>query len=155
SPDDLYSYDKKSNAIYKGILNLINFEKKGFLYWNNTNKLSLNSELEDHHIYPKKYLEKILADSDKDLIDCVLNRTLVLKLQNIKIRDQKPSQYLSEIKQKNPSLEKSLETHLLPPELIRGDYDNQYELFLKYRANEIFKIIQKTILEKREYQYLL
>lgn len=71
-------------------------------------------------------------------------------MQNIKISDKKPSEYLSNIKVENPNLEQSLETHLLPPELIRGTYDNQYESFLEYRANEIFKIIQKTILEKRE-----
>ena len=41
SAEDIYSFDRKANAIYKGILNLINFEKKGLLNWNNDAILSL------------------------------------------------------------------------------------------------------------------
>jgi len=75
--EDIYSFNKKGNAVYKGILNLINFHSKGLIDWNNDSKLSLNSELEDHHIFPKAYLDKNLNESEKDFIDCVGNRTLV------------------------------------------------------------------------------
>jgi hypothetical protein len=37
SPQDLFSYSKKQNAIYKGLLNFVNFSVKGYLDWNNTN----------------------------------------------------------------------------------------------------------------------
>ena len=58
--EDIYAYDKKANAIYKGVLNIINYENSGLINWNNDSKLSLNSELEDHHIFPKNYLDKKL-----------------------------------------------------------------------------------------------
>ncbi len=149
--EDIYSFDKKANAVYKGILNLINFEKSGLLNWNNDAKLSLNSTLEDHHIFPKNYLQKaLLSESEKDLIDCVANRTLVPKIQNIKISDQTPSAYLAEIKLVNPEIEKSLENHLITKELLNGEYDKEFNFFLELRANSIFELIKNHVIDPKE-----
>lgn len=151
SAEDIYSYDKKANAVYKGVLNLINFEKEGLLNWNNDAKLSLNSELEDHHIYPKNYLQNTLhSETEKDLIDCVANRTLVPKIQNIKISDQTPSEYLSAIRTKNPQIEKSLENHLIAKELLNGEYDKEFIFFLELRANSIFGLVKKHIIDPKD-----
>lgn len=151
SADDIYSFDKKANAVYKGILNIINFENAGLINWNNDAKLSLNSVLEDHHIYPKNYLNQVLAtESEKDLIDCVANRTLMPKIQNIKISDQTPSEYLNQIKLLNPEIEKSLENHLITKELLNGEYDKEFGFFLELRANSIFEIIKKRLIEPRD-----
>jgi len=151
SADDIYSFDKKANAVYKGILNIINYQNSGLLNWNNDAKLSLNSTLEDHHIFPKNYLNQELAtESEKDLIDCVANRTLIPKIQNIKISDQTPSQYLQEIKVVNPEIEKSLENHLITKELLSGEYDKEYAFFVELRATAIFDIIKKRLIDPRD-----
>lgn len=151
SAEDIYSFDKKANAVYKGILNLINFEKGGLINWNNDAKLSLNSALEDHHIFPKNYLHNNLAsEAEKDLIDCVANRTLIPKIQNIKISDQPPSEYLAEIKIVNPEIEKSLENHLITKELLIGEYDKEFNFFLELRANSIFELVKNHIIEPKE-----
>jgi hypothetical protein len=151
SAEDIYSFDKKANAVYKGVLNLINFEKRGLLNWNNDAKLSLNSVLEDHHIFPKNYLQHALtSEAEKDLIDCVANRTLVPKIQNIKISDQTPSNYLAEIKVVNPEIEKSLENHLITKELLIGEYDKEFIFFLELRANAIFELVKKHIISPKE-----
>lgn len=151
SAEDIYSFDKKANAVYKGILNLINFEKGGLLNWNNDAKLSLNSVLEDHHIFPKNYLKNALtSEAEKDLIDCVANRTLIPKIQNIKISDQTPSEYLAEIKVENPEIEKSLENHLITKELLNGEYDKEFNFFLELRANSVFELVKKKIIEPKE-----
>lgn len=148
---DIYSFDRKANAVYKGILNLINFEKGGLLNWNNDAKLSINSILEDHHIFPKNYLQKTLtSEADKDFIDCVANRTLIPKIQNIRISDQTPSQYLSEIKKTNPKIEESLENHLITKELLNGEYDKEFNFFLEIRINSIFELIKKHIIDPKE-----
>lgn len=150
SADDIYSFNKKANAVYKGILNLINYENSGLINWNNDAKLSLNSDLEDHHIFPKNYLNRELAtESEKDLIDCVANRTLVPKIQNIKISDQAPSKYLNEIKGFNPEIKKSLENHLITTQLLNGEYDNEFSFFLELRANAIFQIINKRLIQPK------
>lgn len=151
STEDIYSFDKKANAVYKGILNLINYNKGGLLNWNNDAKLSLNSILEDHHIFPKNYLNNALSsEAEKDLIDCVANRTLVPKLQNIKISDQTPSEYLNEIKIINPEIGKSLENHLIPKEVLNGEYDKEFNIFVELRANSIFEIIKKNVIEPKD-----
>lgn len=151
SVDDIYSFDRKANAIYKGILNLINFANGGLLNWTNDAKLSLNSVLEDHHIFPKNYLNNNLSnETEKDLIDCVANRTLIPKLQNIKISDQTPSQYLSEIKLGNPDIEKSLANHLINNELLIGDYDKEFMFFLELRATAIFELINLHVIGPKD-----
>ena len=151
SADDIYSFNRKANAVYKGILNLINFDKAGLLNWNNDTRLSLNSVLEDHHIYPRNYLTQLLTtESEKDLIDCVANRTLVPKIQNIRISDQAPSKYLREIEEINPDLEKSLENHLIQKEILNGDYDNEFGVFLESRAALIFDIINRRLIQPRD-----
>jgi hypothetical protein len=146
--DDIYSFEKKGNAVYKGILNLINYHSGGLIDWNNDSRLSLNSELEDHHIFPRAFLEKTLTNEvDKDFIDCVGNRTLVPKRLNIKISAQKPSDYLAQIKRRNPSFDRTLENHLIPKEVLAGELDNEYKFFLDMRIEEIFRIIQLHLIE--------
>ncbi len=147
SQADIYSFDKKANAVYKGILNLSNYHSGGLIDWNNDSKLSLNSELEDHHIFPKAYLEKLLGSTgDNDFIDCVANRTLVPKKLNIKISDQKPSEYLNLIKEQNQNFDRTLENHLIPAELLKGEFDTDFKFFLEYRCDKIFEIIQEHII---------
>ena len=146
SQADIYSFDKKVNAVYKGILNLINYHSGGLIDWNNDSKLSLNSELEDHHIFPKAYLEQVLGlDGENDFIDCVANRTLVPKKLNIKISDQKPSLYLNMIKEHNQNFDRTLENHLIPSELLKGEFDTDFIFFLEYRCDKIFEIIKLHI----------
>lgn len=147
SEADIYSFDKKASAVYKGILNLINYHSDGLIDWNNDSKLSLNSDLEDHHIFSRAYLEDLLgADGDKDFIDCVANRTLVPKKLNIKISDQKPSEYLNQIREQNQNFDRTLENHLVPVELLKGEFDTDFKFFLEYRCNKIFEIIKQHII---------
>lgn len=147
SQADIYSFDKKANAVYKGILNLINYHSGGLIDWNNDSKLSLNSDLEDHHIFSRAYLEELLKiDIDKDFIDCVANRTLVPKKLNIKISDQKPSEYLNQIREQNQNFDRTLENHLIPVELLKGEFDADFKFFLEYRCDKIFDIIKHHII---------
>src|SRR6218665_808131 len=147
--EDIYPLNKKANALYKGILNLINFDKGGLLNWKNDAKLSLNSDLEDHHIFPKNYLKKALSN-ETDQADCVANRALIPKIQNITISDQTPSEYLNIIKEDNLQIEKSLENHLIPKELLNGEYDKEFSFFLERRASLIFGLVKKHIIEVKE-----
>lgn len=147
SKDDLYSFNKKGSVIYKSIFNLINYHSKGLVNWANDSKLSLNSDLEDHHIFPKAYLEKNLTNEiSKDWINCVANRTLVPKKQNIKFSDKKPSEYLNEMKLLNPNIEQTLDNHLITRDLLNGDYDKNFEIFLEFRTEEIMGLVQKYVI---------
>lgn len=151
--DDLYSYTKKGSSIYKGILNIINYYSGGLLDWQNSSRLTFNCKLEDHHIFPKEYLKLSLSDFDEgsDLVECVLNRTLIPKITNIKIGKKSPSKYLKELQSQNNNLTKCLKTHLIPDDTVDGLYDDFFEDFLKERANLIFSIISNVVLDKQAY----
>lgn len=148
SEEELLSYSKTGSAIYKGILNIINYNSKGLLDWTNTDKIALNSKVDDHHIFPKAYIKKISQDEDEylEVMDCVANRALIPSLTNIKIGKKCPSEYLKLLEQKNPNLPKSLESHLISPDIISGLYDDFFIDFLEERCSRIFQVIEATVL---------
>ncbi|WP_059172294.1 DUF262 domain-containing protein [Bacillus sp. FJAT-27445] len=152
SYEDILSYSKKVNVIYKGILNLINFNAKGLSDWNNSSKLSKNKKLEDHHIFPKEYVKQQFKNDEQaiSLIDCVANRTLIPKITNIKVGKKAPSKYMSEIKDSNYNFEKTLIEHLVPVEIIEGLYDEFYYEFIDERAKSIFNLIKNNVIDKEK-----
>ncbi len=145
--EDLFSYSKKSSAIYKGVHNLINYSAGGTVNWNNTQ--ASTGKLEDHHIYPRAYItSKPLLDVDNDeaeqLMDSVVNRTLIAEGLNVKIGKKPPHIYLSEVSQNNPELASCLEKHYIPKEMINDPHlSRSFKKFLDERSKRIFLIIQK------------
>lgn len=58
--EDIFSYNRKGNPLYRGVLNFINYTNGGLLDWNNGNRLSFNNDrIEDHHIFPKAYISRM------------------------------------------------------------------------------------------------
>lgn len=148
TPDDLYAVYKKYDAVYKGILNLVHYTSGGLVSLQSGDKMSWDSNLEDHHIFPKDYLKKRVEKMEIDPsigIDCVVNRTLIPKLTNIKASNKAPSVYLNKILEQNKNLGAALDKHLIPAELAEGAYDDLYDLFLEDRAKKILAAIEKHV----------
>jgi hypothetical protein len=148
-PDDLFSYSKRSSMIYKGILNLLGYASKGLMDWSSVQKANASMRLEDHHIYPRAYIASnptldVEQNEAEQLVDCVVNRTLIPKLLNIQVGKKSPQTYLSELQQKsNPSLATCLPGHLIPPDMISDpERDGFFKLFLEDRAQAIFSLIE-------------
>lgn len=155
SKEDLLVIHKKYDALYKGILNLLNYYGGGFLNLENNNPASMSSNLEDHHIFPNDYLRKnwtkVHDSLDSDIaIDCVVNRTLIPKLSNIKIGNKPPSTYLKEIQTKNPGIEVALKSHSVLPDLLTGEYDEMYDFFLDDRSTVILNAISDCVVTPRK-----
>jgi hypothetical protein len=155
SKEDFLVIHKKYDAVYKGILNLVSFSTGGYLNFENSNPVSVASNLEDHHIFPNDYLRKNWAEVHDSLdstvsIDCVINRTLIPKLTNVRVTNKPPSKYLSEIKARNPNISASLKSHLIGEELLTGDYDRNYDYFLEERSEEILRVLRVHVTEARE-----
>lgn len=153
--EDLLVIHKKYDAIYKGILNLVSYATGGYLNFENGNPVSVASNLEDHHIFPNDYLRKNWAEVHDSLdsvvaIDCVINRTLIPKLTNVRVSNKPPSKYLMEIKDKNPDILTPLRSHLLTEELLTGDYDKNYDFFLEERAGEILDALRVHVTEVKK-----
>jgi len=151
-PAELSSFTKKASAVYRGILNLINYSASGLPDWSSTRKLGFNSRLDDHHVFPKDYLSKIYKDEESvlELIDSVVNRTLIPPITNIQIGNKAPSVYLQKLKSSNPELKNCLKEHLILEELVLGLYDLKYLEFLENRAASIYRLIKTHVLDARE-----
>jgi hypothetical protein len=134
------------------VLNFIAYYNSGFTGWQNTGKLSLNSRLEDHHIFPRGFIDSKYAQDEKaqSFRDCVVNRTLIPKLLNIRIGKRQPSEYLSEISKSNPSLGGCLTDHFIPTQTIEGLFDDFFTDFIEERAAMIFDALQKSVFSQRQ-----
>lgn len=151
--EDLFTVFKKYDALYKGILNIVNYDAGGLVSLQSGEPLSWESNLEDHHIFPKDYLKKRLEDLDIDsdtAVDCVVNRTLIPKLTNIKASNKAPSEYLAEIAKQNGKLADALHKHRIPADLTTGAYDDLYQTFLDDRATWILRAIEDRVIAPRE-----
>jgi len=82
---------RRGSSKYKGVFNLLfKNEAKDFYQ---PEDLSYN-ELEDHHIFPKKFLEAKKVNVD---YDTVLNRTLIFSTTNRRISNKSPAEYIEEM----------------------------------------------------------
>lgn len=148
---DLLTISKKPNAVYKGVLNLMNLHSGGIRDWKNNNLVTFTSaSLEDHHIFPLQYLSTKFPDVSETVNNSVLNRTLIPKITNIKIGKQPPSEYLREMFEANPDLPDSLGKHFIPSELLDGDYDDKYNEFLEDRGKLLMDFLNKEIVTLKQ-----
>ncbi|NQW58541.1 MAG: DUF262 domain-containing protein [Polynucleobacter sp.] len=134
----------RSGSVYKGAICLTLCTNGGALDFHTGAKINeqmiASNEVDDHHIFPKNYLQKTKKEKDQKLINCVLNRTLIDRKTNQSIKDKAPSKYIKELK----SLKKNkiLESHLIPigpnSPLSKNDFKN----FLNQRSAMLEKKIK-------------
>jgi hypothetical protein len=152
-PDDLFIYTKRTSATYRGVLNLIGYAIGGLRDWKSTQKIDPDKELDDHHIYPRAYLASgpkmdLEPGETAQLMDCVVNRTLIPKNLNITIGKKPPQTYLAEIKRGNPNLEASLQDHLVPAELVTDPaWNGKFGAYLDERSRAVMGLIERYALE--------
>lgn len=135
----------KRSGIYKGIICMIALETPRDFFSGDSVEFH---KLEDHHIFPKKYLEdqEILGTERRNT---VLNRTLIQEETNRKISAKKPSKYVQEMLENLKSeqtVTRVLNNHLIDRAAYKAMKENNYKKFLNARENEIkTKIKQKTL----------
>lgn len=145
------------NAFSKTIMCLFAFNNPKHFENNkvvNFNSFSKFNSLEFHHIFPKNYLKKDIVEN-YELKNSIANIVFVPAGTNKFIRDNPPSIYLEKLN--NLDLEKTFETHLIPKYKESGLLENDFNKFLKYRANAIKQKIENivgdlTVVEKGMYE---
>jgi hypothetical protein len=152
-PEDLFIYTKRTSATYRGVLNLIGYAIRGLRDWRSTQKIDPDKDLDDHHIYPRAYIASgppldMEPGEAVQLMDCVVNRTLIPKNLNVTIGKRPPQAYLSDLKKLNPNLDASLQDHLVPVGLVSDPARNkQFRAFLDARSRLIMGLIERYALE--------
>ncbi len=56
----------------------------------------------------------------------------------------------AELEKSNPEIRTSLEQHLVPKEAVEGLYDEFYSDFLEERAEKMFDLVKKYVVDVRE-----
>jgi hypothetical protein len=108
--------------------------------------------VDDHHVFPRGHLGDVDPEPPypPQLVDCILNRTLIDASTNQRIGKRPPSAYLAEVREEldgtgNPDrFSALLESHLLPagPDspLLRDDF----EAFAQWRAIRIAREMSRV-----------
>lgn len=101
-----------------------------------SNEFLQDSQLHDHHIYPRKFLEEA-GIKERDKINNIVNRMLITDATNLTIKDNNPYDYL-EIVEYN-----SLEKHFLFRTIVAKNLD--YNEFCEKRRETICNYIYELL----------
>lgn len=100
-------------------------------------------QIDDHHVFPQAFLS---TDTPKQTKDCVLNRTLIDKVTNIRVSAKAPSVYLADMGAVlgPDTLETILRSHSLPADVHGPLFSDDYEGFLSWRESNLKSQILKV-----------
>lgn len=135
--------ESRVNAVYKGVMCLLALN--GAMDFRTQIDISLHT-LDDHHVFPKAYLDDeipALKDLDKNVI---LNRTLIRDTTNRKIGKLAPSVYLKKediIEQSNKA--EILKRHFINEEALEALQNNDFEAFKRVRNYLILEKIRSML----------
>ena len=154
---DIMKIDTKypGSSIYKGVFNLLFRRGAWDFYEKDKIKFSVK-DLEDHHIFPRKFVESKNVKVEKDV---VLNRTLILSSTNRKINRKAPATYIEEmirIHGSEEEVKRILEKHFINEEMFEilksvkesstpDEIKEKFERFVTLRENLIKDEIRKLI----------
>lgn len=136
----------RQRAVYRGTIALIVRNRSYDFHSHKPLTLEVinDNHVDDHHIFPNKYLER--QGVAPRLRDCVLNHTLIDRTTNIRISDRAPSDYMAEIQKErgNAKFKELLDSHLLPSGKDSPFWSDDFESFLNWRQDVIFREIQSV-----------
>lgn len=140
----LMSLKTRTAAAYKGIISIIfgNGAKDFIVGKNMGSSANYAESIDIHHIFPKKYCERLGIEKDK--YDSIANKTPILSDTNKIIHDNAPSKYLNDIQSKtgcsNVEVDDFLESHFANATLCRAD---NFDDFIVDRAKKLLDEIEK------------
>lgn len=95
---------------------------------------------EKHHVFPASFLEQ------KGITEFSLANFCFLPAElNKEISNKRPSEYFKELRDTNPEFSNTMKTHLIPIGDDSGIWKDDYQKFIKQRAELIEEEIKKVI----------
>jgi len=147
-PKALRDITPRQRSVYRGTVCLILGTGNGARDFHTqaviTASLINEERIDDHHIFPDAFLQKQGVAQARSR-DCVLNRTLIDRTTNQMINDRAPSSYMAEIRD-TPGfpLTAVLESHCLPAGEASPLWTDDYEAFLSWRQERLWREIQRV-----------
>lgn len=148
-PKALRDVTPRQRSIYRGTICLILGSGTGARDFHTqaviTSKMMNDEGIDDHHIFPAKFLEREKGVSLARTRDCVLNRTLIDRTTNQMINDRAPSKYLTDIRA-TPGFpfDVVLTSHTLPAGTDSPFWTDDYKTFLDWRQQRLWDEIQRV-----------
>lgn len=136
----LRSVSRQGAAAYKGVMNLVALS--GARDFSNYDGITFH-DLDDHHIFPRKFLEKKLKLTGGD-VNTIVNRTLIVDSTNRKISSKSPSAYLEAVIP-DKQLNKILASHLIGADARQAMEEDDYEAFLAARERALISLVKEMI----------
>jgi hypothetical protein len=145
----------RQQAVYKALMALV--VSSGALDFHQGSPLTKESMdahgVDDHHVFPKAYLNPAgePPKHETELVDCILNRTLIDRATNIRIGKRAPSDYLADIRKKLDALpplgpqtrfSRLLSSHLLPASEDAALLNDDFAGFLAARSAALVERIE-------------
>jgi len=128
------------NAFCKTVLSLYSYKKPRNLKDDSlvdlTKDFSSYNKKQFHHFFPRNYLSGT-DQSHKEFKESIVNIAFTPAILNIEISDAPPSDYIKILRENNDRLEESLKTHLIDGIKEFGISDNDFDKFLRKRAEKI------------------
>lgn len=135
------------SAQYKAILNLYVLNgAKDFSVSKECIFTIKERDVQDHHIFPKKFLG--LNSIKGDEVNTILNRTLISQKANEKIKDAQPYIYLNDknVIGNDKFTKEDLDTHYINGNILTQAFSNElYNEFKEDRKNRIIEVIKKKV----------
>lgn len=132
------------NSVYRSVMCLIALN--GAKDFRKDDSIAFH-DLEDHHIFPKGYLDEIKQDAQikDEHINCIINRTLIADKTNNEIRKKKPSKYVADV---IPAASKKevLKSHYIQDRAIEMMESDDFYGFLKSREKDLLKVMHQKIM---------
>lgn len=145
-PRILQDATSRQRALYRGAMGVVLRHRPRDFHSGEqiTGERIVENHIDDHHIFPNSFLAK--QSIPTRLRDCVLNRTLIDRQTNKRIRDRPPSEYMRDIQEALgfEAFDRLLESHRIPSGLSSPIWRNDFAAFIDLRQKAIWKEIQQV-----------
>ena len=134
------------NSVYRGVMNLIALH--GAKDFQADDSIEFHA-LDDHHIFPRAYLDKLKDEEGKrsytrNKINTVVNRTLISGVTNRRISRSSPSNYLKRIVPDERKVE-LMATHFIDKDALTAMEADDYDTFLQQRERLLLAEIRRQL----------
>lgn len=136
----LHGVTRQGAAAYKGVMNLVALS--GAKDFANNDGITFH-ELDDHHIFPQKFLKSKLKLTGGEA-NTIVNRTLIVDSTNRKISSKSPASYLeSTIPTKHRK--SILASHLIGADAVKAMAAEDYDAFRAARERALISKIEELV----------
>jgi len=137
--------ENRVNAVYRAVMCLVAL--RGAKDFRADDSIEFHA-LDDHHIFPKSYLEKqCQRDGSKipsALVNSIVNRTLISSDTNRRISRQSPAEYLEKLVP-SERLHEIMTSHFITDEALQAMRNNDFDAFLLAREKALIDEIRRQL----------